>query len=378
MPDAEYEVIVAGLGAMGSAALYHLARRGVGALGLDRYGPPHALGSSHGRSRIIREAYYEHPLYVPLVQRAYRLWEELERESGASLLLQTGGLMIGSPTSGLVAGARLSAETHKLPYEMLDTAELRRRFPAFRPAPGDIGLLEPAAGVLDPERCVGAHLEGARAHGASLRFGEAVLGWEGTADGVIVTTTVARYRAARLILAAGPWMRRELTGIWLPLVVERQCTIWFQPLANEGDFEPRRFPVFIWEWSPGRHAYGFPDLGDGVKVAVHHEGAETSPEAVVREVTEEDERRVRSLMRRLLPDADGKRLDGAVCLYTDTPDSHFIIDRHPGDRRVVLASPCSGHGFKFSSAIGEILADLATDIPPPFDLAPFALGRFPA
>lgn len=378
MPDAEYQIIVAGLGAMGSAALYHLARRGVGVLGLDRYEPPHALGSSHGRSRIIREAYYEHPLYVPLVQRASRLWEELERESGATLLLRTGGLMIGPPASGLVAGARRSADTHRLRYEMLDSAELGRRFPAFRPAPGDIGLLEPGAGVLDPERCVGTHLARARVHGASLRFDEPVLGWQGTADGVIVTTTLGRYRAGRLILAAGPWMRRELTRMELPLVVERQCTIWFQPLANEGDFHPRRFPVFIWEWSPGRHVYGFPDLGDGVKVAVHHEGAETSPEAVAREVTEEDERKVRSLIRRLLPDADGKRLDGAVCLYTDTPDANFIIDRHPGDGRVVLASPCSGHGFKFSSAVGEILADLATDIPPALDLTPFALGRFTA
>ena len=226
MPSS-YDVIVVGLGAMGSSTAYHLARRGQRVLGLDRFTPPHTQGSSHGQTRIIREAYHEHPLYVPLVQRAYELWTDLEKETGQRLFVKTGGLIIGPPDGSVVRGAQRSAEEHHLNYEVLSSAEVRTRFPALNPSDGMIAIWEPRAGILFPEACVASHLALAGKHGAEVWFQEPVRSWEPHRSGVRVQTETATYEAGRLVLTAGAWIRSLLPGCNLPLVVERQVLYWF-------------------------------------------------------------------------------------------------------------------------------------------------------
>ena len=374
MASTDADVIIAGLGAMGSQAAAELAGRGLRVLAFDRLAPPHAEGSSHGRSRIIRQAYFEHPLYVPLVLRAYELWAELERKSGRRLLTETGGLMIGPADSTLVAGARRSAETHGLPHEMLDAADLRRRFPAFRVATDTVALHEPRAGVLDPEGSITAALDLARASGADLRLNEPIDSWEPVAGGVAVRTASGRYRARRLVLAAGPWIG-GLLGRHLPLEVERQVAFWFSPARRPELVVPRKFPIWIWEWEPGHQAYGFPDAGDGVKVARHHDGGHTDIAQLERRVFEAEVRDIRALVGRLLPDAAGELRASSVCCYTDAPDGHFVVGPLPGIPEVLVVSPCSGHGFKFAPVIAEIVADAVTGAPAAFDLGPFAVDR---
>ena len=375
MPAPRYDVIVVGLGAMGSAATCHLARRGVRVLALDRFAPPHANGSSSGRTRIIREAYFEHPSYVPLVQRAYELWTALERDSGARLLRVTGGLMIGPPDGVLVSGALLSARTHGLKHELLETASLRRRHPALRPPDGTVAVWEPRAGALFPEACVAAHLAMAARAGATLSAGEPALEWRESGDGIEVRTPRGRHLAAKLLVAAGAWTAGLLPGLDLPLSVERQVQAWFEPL-DPSAFDPARFPVFIWEDEPGRFLYGFPDLGDGVKVARHHEGERADPDRVRREITDDDVLPIRAALERLIPAANGPLRDAAACLYTNAPDAHFILDFHPEHPGVLVASPCSGHGFKFAAALGEVMADLLQGARPRFDLGMFRIARF--
>ncbi|MBL0170321.1 MAG: N-methyl-L-tryptophan oxidase [Gemmatimonadaceae bacterium] len=371
-----YDVIVAGLGAMGSLTLHQLARRGHRVLGLDRFDPPHAMGSSHGQSRIIREAYFEDPRYVPLVQRAYACWAELEAERGATIFRQTGGLMLGPPDGTLVRGARLSAELHRLPHELLDAKEVARRFPAFRPDPEMVGVWEPRAGVLLPEIAIESALTVARRNGAEVHTGESLVGWSAIAGGVEVVTTAGRYTAASLVLSVGAWTRQLVEELALPLVVQRNVLLWFAPVRTPERFTPDAFPIFISEHDPGQMWYGFPDLGDGVKVARHHFGGATHPDSIDRDVSMDEVEGVRAIIRRHIPDADGMLRQTAVCMYTNAPDEHFVIGRHPGHPAVIVASPCSGHGFKFASAIGELLADLATDREPSFDLSLFALDRF--
>lgn len=360
---------------MGSATAYHLARRGVRVLGIDRYWPPHVFGSTHGETRIIREAYFEHQWYVPLVQRAYELWKELEAASGRTLFRQTGGLMVGPPDGILVAGARESALQHSLPYEELSAAEVRNRFPVLCPEDGMVGLLEPRAGILFPEQCVETNLEGARALGATLHRGERMGSWRAGNGVVHVTTDRGTYEAAHLVLAVGPWMG-ELAGFALPLTVERQLFHWFEPSERAELFHPDSCPIALWEYKPDNIFATFPDLGGGVKAGIHHSGEVTTPDDVRRAVTLEDDEAMRAQMRRFVPAASDRILGSRVCLYTNTPDHHFVIDRHPGHREVIIASPCSGHGFKFSSAIGEVLADLVTIGESWMDLTLFEARRF--
>ena len=342
---------------MGSAGTFHLAKRGRKVVGFDRFSPPHSLGSSHGQTRIIREAYFEHPAYVPLVQRAYELWAELERESDRQLLLPTGGLMIGRPNSSMVTGALRSAEEHRLPFQLLSSDQVRQRHPALRPAEDMVGVWEPRAGILFPEKCVETHLALAGRFGAELHFDEGVESWHAEAGSIRVDTSRGRYHARRLILAAGPWAKSLLPNPGLPLSVERQVQCWFEPKQNAGSFQPEACPVHLWEHEPGRFFYGFPDLGEGAKVALHHGGRATEPDTLDREVGAADVEAMRQVVRRCLPDADGRLRSALVCPYTNTPDGHFLIDSPPGLPQVLVASPCSGHGFKFSSAIGEALAD---------------------
>ncbi len=369
-----WDVGIAGLGAMGSMAALELARRGRRVIGFDRFHPPHLLGSSHGKSRIIREAYFEHPQYVPLVQRAYDRWAALERESGRPLLVPSGGLMIGRPDGTLVSGARRSAMQHRLDYEELPAAETRRRFPMFELDETEVGLYERRAGVLLPEPAIEAALEGARRAGAELHFDEPVLSWEAGAS-ITLATPGGEYSVDRLVLSAGAWMAGALPSRPLPLSVARQTLFWFAARGDAAALVPGRMPIFIWEWKPERFFYGFPDLGDGVKIAIHREGEAVHPDSVRRTTGAGDCDLLREIMAPRTPAFNGALRESAVCLYTNTADGDFLIDRSPVDRRVLIASPCSGHGFKFAPVIGEVLADLVEERVPRFDLSPFRLDR---
>jgi sarcosine oxidase len=360
---------------MGSATIHELATRGVRALGLDLFAPPHRLGSTHGRTRIIREAYFEHPLYVPLLRRAYDRWYALERDAQRKLFHRTGGLMIGPPDGELVTGAERSAREHELPHEMLDAGAIRRRFPGLEPDDTMVALLEPRAGMLLPETCIESWHQLAGSRGATLRTGEPLLEWKSSADGVAVRTHGGWMEAGALVLATGAWMP-ESVGVSLPLSVERQLFHWFEPKRGAGRFRGDSCPIALWEYPAGHLFATFPDLGDGFKAGIHHDGELTTPHTVRREPDAEDERRIRQLLDRFAPDSAGPVREARVCLYTNTPDSHFVIDRHPSASSVTVVSACSGHGFKFASVVGEIAADLAMRQSPPFDLSPFSIRRF--
>jgi sarcosine oxidase len=370
------DVIVVGLGAMGSATLHHLARRGVRALGIDQFAPPHTQGSTHGRSRIIREAYFEHPLYVPLVRRAYELWDELERDGERTLFHRTGGLMIGPPDGAIVAGARRSAVEHDVPHEMLTADEVRHRWPAYDPPDDHSALFELRAGLLLPEACVETYLALAHRLGATTRTGERVQRWRADGDGVSLTTDSATHHAGRVVFTAGAWLRELVTDVPLPLTIERQMFHWFAPARRRELHGATRCPLALWEFERDRMVATFPDLGDGVKAGVHHEGETTDPATVRRTTSPAEDAETRAILARLMPDAAGRQLEARVCLYTNTPDHDFLVDAHPANPAVLLVSPCSGHGFKFASAIGEIVADIVAHGESKFDLAPFRLERF--
>jgi sarcosine oxidase len=375
--SATYDVVVVGLGAAGASTAAELAARGLRVLGIDRFRPPHTHGSSHGETRIIREAYFEHPSYVPLVQRAYERWTELEHLARRPLWMRTGGLMIGPPGGRLVRGTLASAEVHGLACERLDAGAIRDRHPAFTPDPGFVGVAESRAGLLFAEECVAAYLRLARERGADLHNDEQVVGWSAGDGHVAVETVFARYSAARLVLAAGPWIARLVPELAPRLAVERNVQFWFEPV-DVRPFEPEAFPVFILEHEPERFVYGFPAIAGAVKVARHGSGVAADPDRPSREMGAGEIESLRALLRRFLPGADGRLRRTESCLYTNAPDGHFVLDHHPGHPEVVIASACSGHGFKFASAIGEVVADLALHGRSRFDLERFALARLAA
>ena len=370
-----YDAAVVGLGSMGSMAAWMLAQRGRRVIGFDRFRPPHAMGSHAGLSRVIREAYFEQPYYVPIVQRAYQLWSELEQISGSTIHQRTGGLMIGEPSGALVAGAHRSAREHGIPCELLSAEQIRIRFPQFQVPEHHAGLFEHRAGTLVPERGVASALQAAQRAGAELRFDEPVLDWTPAGAAVTLRTPNGAFEADHVILAGGSWMATGLARIATPLAVARQVLFWFEPKAGRPAFAPSRFPIFIWQWTEGHSIYGFPDQGEGFKVAIHHEGPTVDPDRVDRTVHPGEERELVGILERLLPGGVGPVLRSSVCLYTNTQDEDFILDYHPDDRRVIVASPCSGHGFKFAPAVGEILADLVTTGTSRFDLTPFRADR---
>jgi sarcosine oxidase len=376
----DYEVIIVGLGAMGSSAAYHVAQHGLRVLGLDQFHPPHNFGSSHGLTRIIREAYFEDPLYVPLVQRSYELWAELEKTSGHQLLLKTGGLMIGPHDGALVSGASRSAEQHQLEHEILNSTNLGQKFPMFNVEDNPLAVWEPRAGILFPERAIQTHLDLTATLGAHLRFTEPVRKWEPFEKGVRVFTDGNSYTANHVVLSSGAWMSDLLPELRLPLTVERQVLYWFKPESQLEMFQPDQFPIFIRQYARDRFFYGFPDLGDGVKVAFHHQGGKVDPNALSKEVVQEEIDEMRDVLSHYLPDANGKLLSTAVCMYTNTPDEHFILDYHPEFPQVIVASPCSGHGFKFSPVIGEIISGMVTakllQSAPPRSPELFKIARF--
>jgi len=285
--------------------------------------------------------------------------------------------MLGPADGGVVAGTLASARAHGLPHEVLDAPEVRRRFPAFTIDDGKIGVLDKVAGVLFPEDCIRAHAAAATEAGAELRWQEPVVSWNSTGDSVEVKTAQGTYAAGNLVLCAGPWMGELLADLSVPLAVERNVLYWFRPTTDITLFAPEWFPVFLIEYEPGKLFYGFPALGDdGVKVARHHTGVRCSPTDIRREVNQDEIGEAREILERNLPTVNGDLLSATTCMYTNTPDGHFIIDRDPRHPNVILASPCSGHGFKFASVIGEVLADLACDGQTKHPIDMFRLGRF--
>jgi sarcosine oxidase len=370
-----YDVIVAGVGAMGSAACWQLARRGKKVLGLERFDIPHAFGSSHGTNRIIRLAYFEHPSYVPLLRRAYQLWRETEQLFGEQLLYVTGGIDAGPADGRVVTGSLRACAEHDLDHELLDAGELMRRYPAYRMPADHVGNYQPDAGFVMSERAIVAHADMAMAAGAEIRAREPILDWQPTAGGgVRVTTPKGSYEAERLILSTGAWIADhvpELSGLAVP---ERQVLGWFQPKTPE-HFRLGAFPVSIVERDG--NCYQFPVFGTpGFKIGLYHHLNERGPaETLSREPTAADEAALRAMVREIFPGADGPTLALRMCMFTNTPDEHFVVDTLPGHPQVVVASPCSGHGFKFASVMGEVLADLAVSGTSRFDLDFFRLGR---
>ena len=372
-----YDVIVLGLGANGSSALYHLSKTNKKVLGIDKFNPPHTFGSSHGQSRIIRQAYHENPFYVPFVKAAYQEWAEIEAASSKSLLLKTGGLMLGSPDSEVISGALLSAKTHGIPYEYLNSKDLKKRYPAFKVNNDTVGILEKDAGILFPEECITAYLEQAFSNGAKVRVNEAVTGIKQLNDAIEITTSLGVYFTEKLIIAAGAWTGSFTGELKLPLTVERQVLYWFKDIATPQsvNLQPADLPVYIWEYLPQQLFYGFPDLGDGLKIAHHHAGKQIVPDELSQEVSREEIDHMQRIVSDYM-DVQPAFNYAAVCMYTNTPDENFIIDFHPGNKNIIIASPCSGHGFKFSSFTGKILSDMAIGNKINLDLSPFRINRF--
>ncbi|GMV96555.1 MAG: FAD-dependent oxidoreductase [Phycisphaerae bacterium] len=354
-----YDAIVIGVGGMGSAALYHLARRGLRVLGIEQFGVAHDRGSSHGQTRIIRKAYFEHPSYVPLVTRAYALWAALESATGQRLFRPTGMLLAGPPDGAIISGVLRSAAEHRLDIRTLTAAETDGRFPAFRIPPGHSRLFDAEAGFLRVEECVRAHAYAACSAGARLLTGGAVQSWSARGDEVVVRADGREFRAARLIIAGGAWAGRLLADLNLPLEVRRKVMLWYATTSDAHDLE-RGCPVFGFETTDG-FFYGFPALDQGeIKLALHGGGqAVEDPAGVDRGLHPEDEAPLRRFIAEYLPYVSPRPLRHAVCLYTMTPDEHFVIDTHPRHPNVHFAAGFSGHGFKFAPVVGSVLADLA-------------------
>ncbi|MCY3574305.1 MAG: N-methyl-L-tryptophan oxidase [Chloroflexi bacterium] len=375
-----YDAIVIGLGGMGSAALYHLAKRGQKALGIDQFAIPHQRGSSHGLTRIIRLAYYEDLAYVPLLRRSYALWTELEREFGEQLFYQTGSIDMGPADSDVFRGSLESCIENDFPYQVLDSRALRARFPAYQMPAETMALYQPQGGLLVPERCITAHATLAQQHGAKLHTGERVLGWGILPDErVQVRSNQGNYLAEKLIICGGAWMAKLLPTLAGKAIPERQALIWLQPKQPDL-FGLESFPVWNGQVEEGRY-YGLPEFNPsgntpGMKLGrYHHRGEICDPDTVDRAVHPEDEALLRTFAERYFPTGAGATLDMAICMFTNTADEHFVLDTLPDAPQVSVAAGFSGHGFKMASVVGEIMAEMALQGQSQQDIALFRLAR---
>ena len=376
-----FDVIVVGVGSIGASTCWHLARRGLRVLGLEQGPIPNPEASFAGLTRAIRLSYAEHPDYVPLLQGAYKYWEVLEEESGEEILRLTGALYMGPPNGELVSGASLSAEQHGLAHTLYTHAELEENWPQFQLPDSFEGLYEDKAGYLLSERAVEAFVAEARKHGADLRGGEMVTNWVSTNNGVRVQVGNNEYSAQHLVIAAGAWTGKILNDMSLPLVVTRQVLGWVAP-PRPDDFISDKFPVWVIDGNKGEGVhYGFPITpdgsgGEGLKLALHWPGKKVDPSTVIRDKLPNDDSDIQDALTRYLPNGRGPLLSQRVCLYTNSSDGDFIIDRHPKFPQVSLACGFSGHGFKFASVIGEVLADLATNGKTDWPIGFLGLSRF--
>jgi sarcosine oxidase len=378
-PADTFDAIVVGLGAHGSAAAAALGRRGLRVLGLERFGRGEAKGSSGGRSRMMRLAHFEHPWLVPLAAAAWDRWRALEQETSSAILTETGGLYAGPTSSTIVEGARESAASLGLAYEVMDAAEMHARWPIFQPPDDTAAVLEAKAGVLRTDFAIDAHLRVAEAAGADLRFDHRVFGWRSTPGGGFEVEAADQnvVGADHLVLATGPWIGEFVPELRLPLVVEREAVAWFEPRVPVGPLRDDAFPFWVFATVEDGAMYGIPyDDELGLKISRHHWGVFVDPETVDRTFSSNDEARIRAFIRRHMPDADGAVRTSSICLYTNTPDETFVVDRYPGTSGLAFASACSGHGFKFAPLIGEILADLVVDGETHWPIEPFRVDRF--
>lgn len=384
MPSAPYDAIILGAGGVGSAAMWQLACRGLRVLGIDRFAPPHGEGSSHGQTRIIRQAYFEHADYVPLLLESYRLWEELEELSGEQLKVETGLLEVGPRDGVVVPGVLAAARQHGLAVEELAPADIESRWPAFRfpdqSSPSDLaGVFEPRAGYLKVEECVAACLAQAQRHGAELLANVEVHDWQAGED-VTVRTSAGDFRANRLVITAGAWAGPLLHNLGVSLEVRRKPLMWYEPRdaasSTSVTSAANGFPCFLFELPHGIF-YGFPAVDDRGLKAAEHSGGEpvANPLAVDRQLHAADHERVDQFLNAHIPSLRTPCRDHAVCLYTMSPDEHFLVDRHPDDPRVVFAAGLSGHGFKFTPILGQALADLASETLPNSAISFLSLRR---
>ena len=371
------DVAVLGLGAMGSAALWRLASRGASVVGFERFEPGHEFGSSHGASRIFRAAYFEDTRYVPLLVAALEWWRRLEQESARELLVQIGGLMIGPPDGPLITGSLKSVNEHRLPHRILDRAAMAASYPQHKLVAGDVAILDELAGVLLPEETIAACLALAKDRGAAIHSLSTVQRIEpapGHVD-LIVGADTLRFRHA--VICAGPWLPDLISIPGCELEIERQVITWFKS-ATPDSFAPDRFPAFVRELADGTIGFGIPDMGDGlVKVGIHHgDGEIVNPDSMDRSVQRRDYETTESFASAYIDGLMPSVAKAMVCLYTNSPDSHFVIGQVPGVPNMTIVSPCSGHGFKFAPLIGEIAADLALKGGTDYAIEMFSPNRF--
>lgn len=372
----EFDCIVIGVGAMGSATLYNLAKRGRRVLGLEQFDIPHAEGSSHGVNRIIRLAYYEHPSYVPLLRRAYELWSEIESIAGEQLIYKTGSIDTAPAGHEVFEGSLESCLLHDIPHRVLNHAQINEQFPGYQLPVGHMGILQQDGGFVLSERSIVAYANAAMSEGAEIHAREVVSGWEPDQGGVRVFTDRGEYTAERLIITAGAWSSGLIPILEGLAVPERQVLAWLQPIDGSL-YTPEVFPVFNAYFDEGRY-YGFPVFGiPGFKVGRYHHLEEIIDlDSTIKTVNGEDEALLRSAVEKYFPKANGTTMTLKTCMFTNTPDEHFIVDSLPGNTQVVVAAGFSGHGFKFASVIGEILSDLAIKGETEHDIDLLKIDRF--
>jgi sarcosine oxidase len=375
-PASSFDTIVIGVGGMGSAVCYQLAKQGQRVLGLEQFDIPHTQGSSHGYTRIIRLAYYEDPSYVPLLKRAYELWTEIEQECGEQLFYKTGSVDVGTAVSQVFNGSRSSCLEHNIPHEVLTGPEINQRFPGYNVPDDFMALYQPDGGFLLPEKATVAFVNAAHQHGAVIHAREQVQSWQVTDAGVQVTTNRATYAANSLVLTAGAWNRALMPALTNLAIPERQVLAWLQPQRPE-HFTPQTFPVFNMQVGEERY-YGFPVFDvPGFKFGKYRHLYESgTPESFDWEPNETDEAILRDYAEKYFPNGSGPTMSLKTCMFTNTPDDHFIIDLHPNYPQVSIAAGFSGHGYKFASVVGEIMADLATQQQTEHNIDLFRLTRF--
>ena len=370
-----YDVIIIGLGAMGSAASYYLSKNGVKVLGLDTYEPPHKLGSSHGHTRVIREAYHEGTSYVPIVKRAYELWNELDHEIEDKLILEYGGMYLGDDGKYL-SDAKKSAKKYDIPIKEFSSKEIKEKYNILNPPNNFKGLLEYRSGAVFPEKAISNFLSKSINNGSSHNYNEKVIGWEKQSKFYKVETDKNNYFAEKLIFSSGAWIKNLVPSLKLPVKIERQVLFWFDPIKDKDKFHYSNMPNTGWDLDNGMEFYTQPNIENkGFKVAMHHNGKFISENDLNRESNPDDLSIVKNFLEEYIPLANGKLIDSRVCVYTNTPDLDFIIDFYPNDENLIICSPCSGHGFKFTPAIGEICSELVINNGTNYDLSEFSIKR---
>ena len=369
------DVIIIGLGAMGSATSMFLSHNGIKVIGFDSYSPPHEFGSSLGHTRVIREAYHEGTTYVPIVQRAYEIWLEMNENSKVPIIETYGGLLIGRKT-GDIENALKSANKYDIPIKKMTNDEISQKFSVLNPPKEYIGLLESRGGAVFVENSINHMLNTALNNGSIHKYNERVVRWSKKSNYYLVETNLGNYKAEKLVFSSGAWITKLLPTLKLPIKIERQVLFWFSPRKNPDKFKSINLPNSGWDLDNGLSFYTMPNLENrGFKVAMHHNGEFVDPDTLIRESNDSDLKMVRDFLEEYIPDGNGELIDSKVCMYTDTPDQDFLIDSHPDDENIIICSPCSGHGFKFTPAIGEICSSLIINNSTKFDLDKFSLER---